>query len=184
MTPSAPLPRLSADAFLDWAAAQPSGRYELVAGEVVAMAPERVAHADTKALVWLALRTAAAGRPCHVHIDGVSVRVDDRTVYEPDVLVRCGAPTPGDAVAVDDPVILVEVVSPGSRAVDTGQKLADYFRLPSLRHYLVVTLDPRAVIHHRRGEDGRIDTAILHRGVLSLDPPGLAVGVEALFAPG
>lgn len=120
MTPSAPLPHLSADAFLDWAAAQPSGRYELVAGKVVAMAPERVAHADTKALVWLALRTAAEGRPCHVHIDGVSVRVDDRTVYEPDVLVRCGAPTPGDAIAVDDPVILVDVVSPGSRAVDTG----------------------------------------------------------------
>ena len=30
--------------FLAWAAAQPRGRYELVRGEVVAMAPERALH--------------------------------------------------------------------------------------------------------------------------------------------
>ena len=35
-------PRMTADEFLDWAITQPDGgRYELVAGEVVAMAPER-----------------------------------------------------------------------------------------------------------------------------------------------
>ncbi len=40
---------MTADEFIDWAMAQPEGqRYELVAGEVVAMAPERSAHALTK----------------------------------------------------------------------------------------------------------------------------------------
>ena len=40
--------RFTADAFLAWAVEQPRGRYELVGGEVVAMAPERVGHARLK----------------------------------------------------------------------------------------------------------------------------------------
>lgn len=41
---------MSADEFLRWCAAR-TGRFELVAGRVVAMAPERVAHVRMKARV-------------------------------------------------------------------------------------------------------------------------------------
>jgi hypothetical protein len=37
-------PRMTVAEFLAWAAAQPRGRYGLVRGEVVAMAPERARH--------------------------------------------------------------------------------------------------------------------------------------------
>jgi Uma2 family endonuclease len=87
--------------------------------------------------------------------------VNDRTVYEPDALVRCGPPLPADAIEVADPVIVVEVVSPSSRGIDCGVKLAGYFALPSLRHYLIVDTGTRVVIHHRRGEDGRIGVGIV-----------------------
>ena len=50
-------PRMTVDEFLAWLEDGPAGaRYELVAGEAVAMAPERAAHARVKAEVWLALR--------------------------------------------------------------------------------------------------------------------------------
>ena len=77
----------------------------------------------------------------------MSVRVNDRTVYEPDALVRCGPPLPGHAIEIVDPIIVVEVVSPSSREVDRGVKLASYFSLPSVRHYLIVDTDNRVVIH-------------------------------------
>lgn len=49
-----PLPTgLSRAAYYSWVEAQPRGRFELVDGAVVAMAPERVAHARTKARAWL-----------------------------------------------------------------------------------------------------------------------------------
>ena len=83
---------------------------------------------------------------------------------------------------ISDPVVVVEVVSPSSRAIDSGAKLTDYFRLPSVRHYLVVNIDARAVTHHRRGEAGDIATRILRDGTLALDPPGLTVEVAAHFA--
>lgn len=51
--------RMTADEFIAWAMKQPEGRhYELVAGEVIAMAPERSGHALAKANVWRRLNEA------------------------------------------------------------------------------------------------------------------------------
>jgi Uma2 family endonuclease len=104
------------------------------------------------------------------------------TVYEPDALVRCGPPLPGDAIEVVDPTIVVEAVSPSSGGVDRGVKLASYFLLPSVRPYLFVDTDKRVVIHHRRGDEGRIEVEVLHDGSLTLDPPGLAIDILDIFA--
>lgn len=175
----------TAEAFIAWAAEQPRGRFELLRGEVVAMAPERAGHARAKARAHRALTDAIAqaGLGCEAFPDGMSVRIDATTVYEPDALVRCGPRTPDDAVEIADPVVVVEVVSRSTRALDSGAKLADYFTLPSLRHYLVISADTRAVTHHSRAEAGDIATRILREGRLELDPPGLALDVAALFAP-
>ena len=89
--------------------------------------------------------------------------------------------TPGDAVEATDPVIVVEVVSPSSRGIDSGAKLAGYFSLASLRHYLIVDTDKRVVVHHRRDEEGRITVGILRDGPLTLDPPGLAIDIRDIF---
>ena len=176
---------LSLEEYRRWAEAQPRGRYELVAGEVVAMAPERIEHLRVKAAVWLALKQAirAAGLPCEALPDGATVEVGDDTDYEPDAVVACGEKMAGDAVAVSNPVIVVEVLSPSTRSVDTGAKLADYFRVPSIQHYLIVRADRRAVIHHRRRDDGGVETRFIAEGRIALDPPGLGIAVEAFYAP-
>lgn len=185
--------RMTADEFLAWAEARP-GRYELVDGEVVGMAAERLSHVAVKAEAMIALRQAirARGLDCEAYGDGTSVRVDDGTVYEPDVLVRCGPALPDDPLVVPDPLILVEVLSPSTSSVDTGEKLTGYFMLPSLRHYLILNPRTGAVVHHRRvGEDGegdRIETRLLHArpadgagAELVLDPPGLTIPCAHLF---
>jgi Uma2 family endonuclease len=182
---SATLPlRMTADEFIAWAMEQPEGkRYELVAGEVVAMAPERVGHGRAKFRIARRLAEAIelAKLPCDPFGDGMTVRVDADTIYEPDALVRCGPPIDDNAVEITDPIIVVEVVSPSSRRRDTGGKLEDYFRISSLRHYLIVKTENKAIIHHRRDEAGEITTHIIRDGVLRLDPPGLVV--TGLFAP-
>ncbi len=171
-------PHMTADEFLVWAEQQPVGvRYELVAGTVVAMAPERAIHGRLKGRFYAALTQAirAAGLPCEAFPDEMAVRVDAKTVYEPDALVRCGPPLDDNAIEVVDPVVVVEVLSPSSRRLDTGGKLEDYFRLPSLRHYLIVKTENRAVIHHRRSDDSTILTSIMRDGDIRLDPPGITV---------
>jgi Uma2 family endonuclease len=112
----------------------------------------------------------------------MSVQVDVDTVYEPDALVRCGEPVHDDTVKISDPVIVVEVISPSSRGQDTGAKLQDYFRLPSVRHYLVVNARKRSAVHHCRDAAGLIQTRIVRTGTLDLSPPGITLALDDLFA--
>jgi Uma2 family endonuclease len=68
----------------------------------------------------------------------MSVEVGDSD-HEPDAVVHCGGKLPDDAVTVPDPlIIIVEVLSPSTSASDRAWKLQEYFRLPSLRHYLMI----------------------------------------------
>lgn len=88
---------------------------------------------------------------------------------------------PGDAIELVDPIAVVEVVSPSSRGVDRGVKLASYFSLPSVRHYVIVDVDRRVVIHHWRNEEGKIAAEIRFDGSLSLYPPGLEIDIRDVF---
>jgi Uma2 family endonuclease len=173
----------TADEFIAWALEQPAGRFELTAGEIVAMAPERAGNvrAKLRAVNALADAIAAAGVDCEAMTDGMSVRVDERTVFGPDALVRCGPPIPDDDVEAPDPVVVVEVVSPSSSRIDSGSKLGGYFQLGSVRHYLVVDAVRGFVIHHRRTGPEVIESLIVREGRITLDPPGLLVEVTDLL---
>ncbi|MEO1171117.1 MAG: Uma2 family endonuclease [Myxococcota bacterium] len=98
--------RMDADTFVAWAMEQGEGRFELAAGEVVAMAPERAAHNRVKGRVFQALQRAISesALACEAFTDGMVVRVDDSTVYEPDATLRCGQPLADDATEVSDPL--------------------------------------------------------------------------------
>lgn len=65
------------------------------------------------------------------------------------------------------------------RTGDAGGKLADYFRLPSVQHYLLVRPGRPEVIHHRRAE-ATIETLIIRQGDVMLDPPGIALSIEEI----
>jgi len=108
------------------------------------------------------------------------VEADDSD-YEPDALVKCGEPMADDAIAAPNPVIVVEVLSPGTASTDTGGKLADYFRVPSITHHLIVHPTRRTVTRHRRA-GGSIATSIIVNGSITLDPPGIVITVEEIYS--
>ena len=142
-------PRMNVDEFLAWAADQP-GRHELRGDYPIS--PETIGHAKVKGALYTALLAAVrkSGRPCYVLPDGATVRVDDATAYEPDALVYCGQELAAAAIEVPEPVIVVEVLSPSSRQIDLAVKLARYFLLPSLAHYLIVDPTRSLILHHSR----------------------------------
>jgi len=175
---------MTVDDFLTWAEGR-DGRWELHEGELVAMSPERLAHVDTKFEVVAALKSAIhrVGAPCHAVPDGATVRVSAHTAFEPDALIYCGPRLPPDAIEIPNPIIVVEVLSPGTAARDHGVKLEGYFSLPSVMHYLILDADARKAIHHKRGQGDIIETRILSDGTVRLDPPGLELPVADMFAP-
>ncbi len=171
----------SREEFRRWCEAQPKGRYERRDGRIVAMAPERGAHLRVKGAIYRALdrAVAAAGISCQALPDGATVETGDSD-YEPDALVNCGEPMTDDAVAAPNPVIVVEILSPGTASTDTGGKLADYFRLPSVAHYLIVHPTRRTIIHHRRTGDG-IETRIVANGSITMTPPGIVITTDDVY---
>jgi Uma2 family endonuclease len=187
---STALKLMTVDEFLPWAEGK-EGRWELHEGvpvmissvDPVMMSPERAAHIRTKFSAAKALdgAVAAAGLPCEVFTDGMAIRVDARTTYEPDASVVCGPRVASDAVEIHNPVIVVEVLSPSTAAIDHGRKLSGYFSLPSVEHYLILDPERRVAIHHKRGQGEAIETRVLSDGAVKLDPPGFEVAVEALF---
>ena len=137
--------KMTVDEFLTWAETQ-DGRWELFDGVPVAMAPERVIHGRVKYRVARALEGAidAAGVPCQFLLDSVAVRIDTHRSYQPDALVYCGQPLPNDEREVPNPIVVVEVLSPSNAMKDLRDKLVGYFRVQSIRHYLIVDPDKRA----------------------------------------
>ena len=190
--------KMTVEEFLAWAEAQPGdGKYELIGGvpilkngtdgePLTAMAPERFVHAEAKFAITVKLKDAIqkAGVPCQAAIDGVGIAVDANTTYIPDALVNCGAAIAAEDQFASNPIIVVEVVSPSSRLRDFTEKFTDYFRVASIQHYLIVDLDRRLVLHHKRGDAGTIVTAIIKEGALRLDPPGIEISLDGVFAPG
>lgn len=174
-------PRMTVEECLAWEEEAP-GRYELIDGHVVEMQAERAAHNIVKLSAALALREAItrARVPCRVWTDGMAVRIDEYTKFEPDAAISCGTTSP-DSLLVDSPVIVVEVTSPSTQRLDATIKLTRYFRAPSIQHYLVVAIGQRSAIHHmRRGEE--IVSRIVSAGEIAFDPPGIAISLDSLFA--
>lgn len=179
-------PRMTVAEFLRWHAERSeTEHYELESGVPVLMAPERLAHAAAKLRAARLLQDAAdaAGLTCQAYVDGPMIAVAEDRAFQPDAVMRCGPPLPGDTVLIPDPLVVVEVASPSTSRLDEGVKLEGYFAMPSLRHYLIVVLDRRRVIHHRRpAQDAMIETRILAGDdMIALDPPGLALPVAALL---
>jgi Uma2 family endonuclease len=174
--------RMTVDEYLAWAQSQP-GKYELIDGVVHAMTPERAVHAEIKLAVHMPLAAGirARGLPCYVLPDGMTVRIDETTAHEPDALIYCGPKLPASALEVKNPVVVVEVLSPSSKHVDASFKLASYFRVPSVAHYLIVDPDRPLVIHHARRTEDTIVTRLVREGVIALDPPGLELALSDIY---
>jgi Uma2 family endonuclease len=174
--------KMTVDEFLAWAEGR-EGRWELVDGIPVCMSPERVVHVETKLSAINALRSAIknAGPSCQAFIDGLAIRVDQQRTFQPDVVINCGERLKPNVIEAPNPAVVVEILSPSTRAVDMGMKVRRYFELPSIHHYLILDADNRSIIHYARDGGDALLTRIVSAGELTLDPPGFKVEAQSVF---
>ncbi len=159
------------------------GRYELVDGEVVKMAAETVLHVRLKGRVFRALADSIGRKSlkCEAFQDGISIKISKKTAREPDVSVQYREVLSDTSLLLTNPVIVVEVVSPSSTKTDEHEKLAEYFSIPSIMHYLVVWPKQRYCYHHKRIDDNKVLTTIVRSGSIEFDPPGFSISFDSIF---
>jgi hypothetical protein len=80
-------------------------------------------------------------------------------------------------------VHLMHVLGTSTSAIDRAWKLEEYFRLPSMRQYLIVWADRQQGAHHRRTDQVSIETVTVMSGSARLGPPGIEIQVEDICAP-
>ena len=115
-------------------------RHEFFEGEVFAMAGASIAHNTIALNVALACRVALRGKKCRVQMEAVRLAVEANRHYAyPDVMVSCDPHDQRESQQLHSPVLIVEVLSPSTEAYDRGLKFNQYKKLPSLRHYLLVS---------------------------------------------
>jgi Uma2 family endonuclease len=166
--------------FRAWHERQPDV-WEFIHGVPKLMAPGSKAHTLIKSNAGRLLGNALEGTGCRALVDGAIVEIEGSSLI-PDVVVTC-SPLDFATPRVDDPIIIVEVLSPGSEKDDTGRKLALYLKSPSLRHYLMIDQESPQIVHHERRDDlaGAFLTNIAPPDPLRLDPPGIEVSLAALY---
>jgi len=126
--------------FIAWPGDGAGTRYELIDGVPRAMAPGSDVHNTiVSRLAYHLTRHLDANRPgCRVVIaPGVQPRVRASWNFRvPDLGVTCAPARAGD-VMTPDPILLVEVLSPGN-ASETWENVMAYTTLPSVQEILVV----------------------------------------------
>jgi Uma2 family endonuclease len=164
--------------FEAWHVRQPE-RWEFIDGRPRLLAPASMRHSILKRNVFRAFDNVLAGSACEVLVDGPQVLTDEISAI-PDVVVTCARldlTTP----VVAAPAVIVEVMSPSSDIDDTGRKWFSYRKIPSLKHYLVLSQDERVIqVHSRAGELWR--ERFVSAGTLDLDDPPVRLEVEAVYA--
>ena len=160
-------------------------RHQYIDGVAYAMAGSEPEHASVTANAIVALGLMLRGGRCRVYSSDLKVRVPETgNAYYADAAVVCGRFTrhPGDPIAVTNPTLLVEVLSPSTETFDRGDKFADYQRLASLRHYLLVSTRTQRVEHYRRNDDGTWTLTVSEAGgLVQLPDLGGAIEVDELY---
>jgi Uma2 family endonuclease len=81
-------------------------------------------------------------------------------------------------------VLVVEVLSRSTAKRDRTDKLAGYFKVPTIQHYLLIDPEKSEIVWHRRTADGALRPPVTRRkGSLRLDPPGIELALADIFPP-
>jgi len=131
-------------------------KHEYLGGVIHAMAGATTRHNEIALNAAASLLARLRGRPCRPHNADTKIRVQSPTqtrFYYPDASVVCD-PRPGESLFQDQPVVLIEVLSPSTHRIDGGEKRDAYLTIPSLRVYLRVEPDRPHVLADRRGDHG------------------------------
>lgn len=155
-------------------------RYELVDGQVRAMAPPAEAHGTVVRNVGALIRSVLRA-PCRVVAEAGIVPDDrDDTYFVADMAVTCAPPAPG-RINVLEPRLVVEVLSPSTAAHDRGRKVTAYREIPSVEEILLLSSEARRAELWRREGDRWIVRDLIGDAELTLDSVGLATSLAAIY---
>lgn len=172
---------MSVEDYLVWESQQDL-RYEFVDSTVFAMTGGTLPHNDIAINLLTALRPVVRAQGCRINMADAKVNIASTLYRYPDLVVSCDERDRSAVNALQYPKLIVEILSPGTEALDRGEKFKEYRMLPSLEEYVLVSSTEVNVEVYRRGE-GRLwlYTAYQAGDSIRLESVGFDCSVELLY---
>jgi Uma2 family endonuclease len=129
---------------------------EYVDGWIRAMSGATLRHNMVSVNALVSLATLLKGNPCRPFNSDTKVRIDRagmKRFYYPDLQVVCKSNEP-TSVFQDQPVLIIEVLSPSTRRYDLDEKMAAYLTIASLEYYIALEQHQPIAIVMSRTADG------------------------------
>jgi Uma2 family endonuclease len=173
--------RITADEFL---AMDLEGRFELVDGVIYAMGGGTAQHSAVTTNILAALGAKLRGSRCRPFNGDLAVKLLDDSVRYPDATVYCGVEgRGGDALVLGDPRVVIEVLSPSTKAYDSSTKLDGYRELPGVEAVLLVDgAAQRVRIVERTGPEAWSDRWLAQGGDVPIACLGIVLTADEIFA--
>lgn len=127
-------------------------RHEYIYGEVFAMSGASDMHNIISGNIFGNLWTHLRNSSCQAFSENMKLKADEQTFYYPDVMVTCDK-APKSAYYREEPILLVEILSPSTERTDRREKLAVYKKISTLQEYLIVSQNKIYVEVHRKNDD-------------------------------
>ena len=173
-------PRMSREAFFDWAQTQ-DVPHEFDGFQPVAMTGGTVNHSRITQNIHAALRVRLQGGPCEPLGPDAGLATAGDAVRYPDALVTC-TKAPGSAYLVPGVVTVFEVISPTSGRTDRIDKVREY-RALSIRRYVILehTSVGLTVFDRANGDDPWTATTLTAAYTLPLPEIGIEIPVAEFY---
>jgi Uma2 family endonuclease len=158
-------------------------KHEYLDGQIYAMAGGTPEHAALAAAASGLLFSQLRSGPCRAYDSDLRVRTRSGLTTYPDVTVVCGPSQRDeeDALAVTNPILLLEVLSRSTAEYDAGEKFEHYKTLPSLRQYVLVSYPEHSLRVWTRSESGEWQSTDVRDGEVADLLVGAKLDVRELY---
>jgi Uma2 family endonuclease len=173
---------MTLDEFLRWDDGTET-HYELIGGFPVAMAPPAAAHRILATRLVSRIDAALASRrPCNAQGEAGIIRPDlADTYFEADIAATCERHEFGQQ-ALDEPFLIVEILSPSTERHDRRTKLPVYRQIATVQEILFLASDGLyAELHRRSGAQWITDILRGADARLALASVGIEIPLAELY---
>lgn len=130
-------------------------KYEYDNGYITALAGGSIPHNTIAGNIFAKLYQALEKGNCRVFNSDTKINLQRKKYVYPDAAVVCGAleTSSENTDAIQNPILVIEVLSPNTESYDRGDKFRKYRQIPTLQEYVLIQQkQPIIEIYERKND--------------------------------
>lgn len=164
--------------FLEWCEKHPDEKFELVDGEIVAIAGASEAHVTITSNFTREIGNHLKGTKCFAFPSDWYLNIESQfcTYRLPDVMIGC---RDDENSKNRNPVLIIEVTSKSTHYNDFNEKMSDYCTIPTLLEYAIVEQDKKMVYLFRKSKNWQVES--YHSGEIYFESIDYSMPIEEIY---